>query len=131
MHKSVKIVADNIKALREYKGLSQEKLANLCGHNTASARSWIAKIEAGERNIVIGELINIAEALEVEPATLYLDINDLHIERENYNISATIERLLKYNQFLKDMDYLKKTNEERVYKDERYYNQDGTLKRFG
>lgn len=87
-------MAQNIKTLREHKELSQEKLAHMCGHTTDAARSWISKIEKGQRNIVLSELYNISVALNVEPGTLYIDVETAD-PRERY------ERLMAYNEKLK------------------------------
>lgn len=59
-------IADNIKRLREERGLSQEKLAAECGLH----RTYIGMIERCEKNITVICLERIAIALKV-------DISDL------------------------------------------------------
>ncbi|WP_087750670.1 helix-turn-helix domain-containing protein [Paraburkholderia caledonica] len=56
-------------AVRRYRlecGFSQEALA----HMTGIDRSHMGKIERGERNLTILNLIRIAEALQCEPSRL-------------------------------------------------------------
>ncbi|MEP1095918.1 MAG: helix-turn-helix transcriptional regulator [Cyclobacteriaceae bacterium] len=50
--------------LRNEKGLSQEKLANL----TDLDRSYISRIERGLQNPSVGNLFSISKALEVSPS---------------------------------------------------------------
>ena len=65
------VVGKNIKVIRESKKMSQEELANACGHTTDSARSWISKIESGKRNTTTEEIANIARILGVAPSRLF------------------------------------------------------------
>lgn len=90
MYDYVKTVGKNINAIRTGKNMSQEKLANLCGHNTESARSWISKIEKGQRNIGTDELGKIAYALNVTPNTLFIEI-------ECKDTESLYNRLMAYN----------------------------------
>lgn len=59
-------VALNIRRIRRGNGLSQEKLAGLCGLH----RTYIGSVERGERNITIENLDRIANALGVDPRDL-------------------------------------------------------------
>ena len=63
-----RIVAENIRLLRCERGLSQEKLAELCDMH----RTYIGAVERGERNITLNTLERIAAALNVE-ATFLLE----------------------------------------------------------
>lgn len=99
--KYVETVAKNIKTLREGREMSQEKLANLCGHTSNSARSWVSKIEKGERNIVISELYKIAIALDVTPSTLYIEFPDFTPD------ALRLKRLLLWNDILGNVEGLK------------------------
>lgn len=56
-----------LKKLRERRGLSQEKLAELCHFN----RHTIGRIERAERVISFEFMMRIAHALAVKPAELY------------------------------------------------------------
>lgn len=58
---------ENIKALREQKGLSQEALAEKVGYKD---RSSIAKIEAGLVDLPQSKIAAFAKALNVTPASL-------------------------------------------------------------
>ena len=60
------VFAENVRSIRKKKGLSQEKLAELCGLH----RTYIGAVERGERNITIVNLQKIADALCVPPSDL-------------------------------------------------------------
>lgn len=53
-------LADNIKAFRSTQGLSQERLAELCGLH----RTYIGSVERQERNVTLSTLEVISAALE-------------------------------------------------------------------
>jgi transcriptional regulator with XRE-family HTH domain len=55
-----KILADNVKAYRNAKGLSQEELADQCGLH----RTYIGSVERCERNVTLGTLELLAHALK-------------------------------------------------------------------
>jgi len=55
-----------IRAARKERGLSQEALADLAGID----RSHMGKIERGERNVSILNVIRIADALDCKPSGL-------------------------------------------------------------
>jgi transcriptional regulator with XRE-family HTH domain len=55
-------VASEIRKRREACGLSQEGLADLCGLH----RTYVGAIERGERNITVGTLMKISDALQCE-----------------------------------------------------------------
>lgn len=60
-----KRIGQNIKSLREERGLTQEQLSaklQLCGCDIT--RSAIAKIEVGQRHLYVDELILIKEILK-------------------------------------------------------------------
>lgn len=56
----------HVRQLREKKNMSQQDLANDCG----MSKRQIGRIERGEINTSLGTIINIANALEVEPKDL-------------------------------------------------------------
>lgn len=58
-------LGQNIRRIRQERELSQEQLANLCGHTNSNARSWISKIESGTNDPPASELKLIAKALGV------------------------------------------------------------------
>lgn len=62
----LKNIGKIIKGLRKDKGLSQEKLAELC----YMSRNAIGSIERGEVNVPVLTLYKIAEALKIEPYEL-------------------------------------------------------------
>lgn len=61
-----KLVGQNVKALREAKGLSQEELA----HRADIHVTYLSGVENGRRNPTILVLERIANALDVSPSQL-------------------------------------------------------------
>lgn len=61
-----KIVAANIRLLRERSTFSQERLGEASGYH----RTYIGMVERGETNMSIPALEQVAKALGVEPADL-------------------------------------------------------------
>ena len=61
MHGARKIVATNLKALRDVRGIAQEELAVKAGID----RSYISDLENGKYAISIDKLENLAETLGV------------------------------------------------------------------
>jgi ribosome-binding protein aMBF1 (putative translation factor) len=61
-----KILAQNMRAYRRAKKVSQEKLADMCGLH----RTYVGSVERSERNITIGSLSVLAKALGVSVAEL-------------------------------------------------------------
>lgn len=55
------VLAENIRAFRREKGLSQEALADLCSLH----RTYIGSVERRERNVTIASLAVLANALGV------------------------------------------------------------------
>lgn len=86
-------VGKNVRALRKGKKMSQEKLANLCGHTTSSARSWTSYFERGKSDIGIDELGKISKALKVSPAVLFVDFEESDDEK-------LYCRLVEYNKLI-------------------------------
>jgi transcriptional regulator with XRE-family HTH domain len=60
------VIADNVRALRLLKGISQEELAEISGYH----RTYVGMIERGERNISIATLEALAGSLGVDPQRL-------------------------------------------------------------
>ena len=56
------VFASNVRLYREKKNLSQEKLAELAGIH----RTYVSGIECGRRNVSLGNIEKIAQALEVD-----------------------------------------------------------------
>jgi repressor LexA len=69
----MKMLGYRIKLVRLSKGMSQEELANKCGNHSNNARSWISKIESGNRNPNIDDIYKIADALDVEVSILFME----------------------------------------------------------
>lgn len=55
-----------LRRIRERKGISQEKLAELAGLH----RTYVSSVERGERNISLQNIARLAKALEVTMARL-------------------------------------------------------------
>jgi transcriptional regulator with XRE-family HTH domain len=56
-----RVLADNIRAFRKEKQLSQEALADMCGLH----RTYVGSVERGERNVSLSTLEVLAAALGV------------------------------------------------------------------
>lgn len=63
------VFAANLRRIRKEKGLSQEKLAELCGLH----RTYIGRIEQRRENPSLKNIGIIAEGLEVNPGLLFVD----------------------------------------------------------
>jgi len=55
------VLAENIRAYRKRKGLSQEQLADICELH----RTYVGSVERGERNVTLTTLETFASALGV------------------------------------------------------------------
>lgn len=66
MSKLLQIIGSNIKSLRQEKGFSQEKLAEVSGLH----RTYIGAVERGERNISTKNIEKLANVLGVKPYQL-------------------------------------------------------------
>ena len=71
--KHLNTLGQNIKRIRTELKMSQEQLANLCGHTNDNARSWVSKIEKGVNDPPASELKLIAKALGVTCVELLKD----------------------------------------------------------
>lgn len=60
-------VGANVRRLRKAKGLSQEGLA----HEAGMSMRYLAGLERGEENPSLLFLVKLADALEVEPGSLF------------------------------------------------------------
>jgi transcriptional regulator with XRE-family HTH domain len=67
--KILKHIGNNIKNIRESKGISQQKLAADCNFE----KSNMSRIEAGKTNPTILTLYKIANALDVEILALFVE----------------------------------------------------------
>lgn len=61
-------LGEAIRGARKEKGLSQEALADAAGID----RSHMGKIERGERNVTLLNLLRVAQALGTRPSSLLL-----------------------------------------------------------
>lgn len=64
------LFATNVRRIRLEKQLTQEKVAEAAGLHT----NYISSVERGERNISIGNIENIAIALDVSMCDLLTDV---------------------------------------------------------
>lgn len=62
-----RVFGDRIRALRQDRGWSQERLAERAGVH----RTYLSSLERGERNVSLDNIYAIAEALGVPPAELF------------------------------------------------------------
>ena len=82
-HQNLVKIGHNIKALHTVKGYSQEGLADVSG----MGRTYMGRVERGEQNISIQNLIQIAFALGVEVGELVPCLADL----KNPNVNDVID----------------------------------------
>lgn len=68
----VVLLGQNVRRLRQQRGLSQEELALDAGMK----RSYLSDLERGTRNPSVKALGRLAEALEVDPAILLTQEQD-------------------------------------------------------
>jgi transcriptional regulator with XRE-family HTH domain len=68
----LKKIGQNMRSCRIKKGLSQERLADICGLH----RTYVGSVERGERNISILNLERIANALNITIKDLLNDNNN-------------------------------------------------------
>ncbi|WP_306537396.1 helix-turn-helix domain-containing protein [Geobacter sp.] len=61
-----RILAENLRFLRQQKALSQEELAELCGIH----RTYVGSVEREERNVTLSTLELFAKALKVSVPNL-------------------------------------------------------------
>jgi transcriptional regulator with XRE-family HTH domain len=62
-----RVFGERIRALRQNRGLSQERLADIAGIH----RTYLSSLERGERNVGLDNVYAIAAALGVSPAELF------------------------------------------------------------
>ena len=65
----IKVFGNNIKKLRNEKGISQEAFAEMCGLH----RTYISAVERQKRSISLENVQRIADALGVETYSLFID----------------------------------------------------------
>jgi transcriptional regulator with XRE-family HTH domain len=65
-HETLREVGDRIRAAREIRGWSQLELASRLGRGQATVCYW----ETGQRVIAVAALLELAQVLEVPPASL-------------------------------------------------------------
>lgn len=62
-----RVFGERIRVLRQNRGLSQERLAEMAGVH----RTYLSSLERGERNVSLDNIYAIARALGVAPAELF------------------------------------------------------------
>ena len=68
----IKVFGTNLRKYRTQKGLSQEKFAELC----VLHRTYISDIECFQRNVSLENVLKIADALELEPYVLLIEMEE-------------------------------------------------------
>lgn len=67
-----KLVGRRVRRAREAANLTQEQLAELCGHS----QQYISDLERGRRNPTVVSLFEFAQALSTTPAELITPVDD-------------------------------------------------------
>ncbi len=106
-----KILGQRIRNYRTSKGLSQEKLAELCGcHPT-----YIGQIERGEKNATIESIEKISEALNISLSELFeklgaqkSEMRNIPLECYEFLSAKTKEEQEHIYRILLEMDKYKK-----------------------
>jgi transcriptional regulator with XRE-family HTH domain len=90
------VLAQNIKAFRKDKGISQEELAERCSLH----RTYIGSVEREERNVTLSTLEVLSDALQINVANLLIDTRnqkilkrDLSMGNEDQEIEGMISAL--------------------------------------
>jgi transcriptional regulator with XRE-family HTH domain len=78
-----------VRELREDRGLSQEKLADLAGIH----RTYMSSVERGQRNVGLDNIFAIARALKVSPARFFGEAEGANGEKEEPGNSLDAEGL--------------------------------------
>ncbi|WP_374961095.1 helix-turn-helix domain-containing protein [Spongiibacter tropicus] len=65
--KRLKALGETIRQERKNRGISQEELAN----KAQLDRSYMGRIERGEKNITVLKLLQICDALKISPSLLF------------------------------------------------------------
>lgn len=81
------LLADNIKRLREYKGLTQPELAELAGISV----SHLAKIESGCRNMGMNSYLQLLSALKVNTMLIAEFKNIRHVDEAVVSFAELIK----------------------------------------
>lgn len=68
----IKVFGTNVRKYRKEKGISQEKLAELCGLH----RTYISDIERLKRSISLENIQRIADALNIETHRLFIETEE-------------------------------------------------------
>jgi transcriptional regulator with XRE-family HTH domain len=68
----VRTLSGNIRRLRRKRGLSQEKLSELCGLH----RTYVGSVERGERNVTLSTLEAFSDALAVSVPQLLSEMDN-------------------------------------------------------
>lgn len=76
-----RILADNIRAFRRSKNLSQEELADICNLH----RTYVGAVERGERNVTLSTLEAFSNALGVPVPELLTKVEGIYEETNENN----------------------------------------------
>lgn len=76
-----RILADNIRAFRRAKNLSQEELADICNLH----RTYVGAVERGERNVTLSTLEAFSNALGIPVPELLTKVEGIYEETNENN----------------------------------------------
>lgn len=89
------IFGENVKKARNLRNLSQDKLAEMIGVETAT----LSKIECGKSNSSPETTEKIIQALNISPYLLYMSDDDIDVEEAHKHAVKLLEKL-KHNKIL-------------------------------
>lgn len=84
-----KIFGNNIKRLRELKGYSQEKLAEMVGIGIPA----LSNIECGKSYPLETTFEKFVEVFDIEPCLLYVNEKDYNLEKAYKDMLLSIDKL--------------------------------------
>jgi transcriptional regulator with XRE-family HTH domain len=86
-----KIIAMNLRRMRQYRGWSQEKL----GEEANISRVSITHVESGEREPSLHTLQNLAEALGCKVVDFFYDADPAALLKVNMSLSEAADRAIE------------------------------------
>ncbi len=97
-------IGENIRRIREKRGLTQEELATRMGYKS---KSTINKIEQGVNDIPQNKIVKFAQCLNTTPAVLMGWVNE-EVDKKNDAIADIVMKLRNDDELLSMMEKISK-----------------------